>query len=123
LPIQTYAFQASPPDDRLAERLRGNQDYYAGNVTLLAEEDGVAVADASAIPIRQNVRGCVYPMAGIAGVATLPLARRRGYGRALITRLLDQMRRAECLVPVPAVVLRAVWLRRVAEDTDGQVLA
>lgn len=92
LPIQAYAFQASPPDDRLAQRLRGNQDYYTGNVTLVAEEDGVAVADASAIPMRQNVRGCVYPMAGIAGVATLPLARRRGYARALVTRLLGQMR-------------------------------
>lgn len=45
---------------------------------LVAEEDGVAVVDASAIPMRQNVRGCVYPMAGIARVATLPLARRRG---------------------------------------------
>src|SRR5580692_3638195 len=65
LPIQTYAFQASPPDDRLAERLRRNQDYYAGNLTLVAEEDGVA---------------------------TLPLARRRGYASALVTRLLDQMR-------------------------------
>jgi predicted N-acetyltransferase YhbS len=92
LPIQTYAFQASPPDDRLAERLRRNQDYYAGNLTLVAEEDGVALADASAIPMRQNIRGSVYPMAGIAGVATLPLARRRGYASALVTRLLDQMR-------------------------------
>jgi predicted acetyltransferase len=92
LPIQTYAFQASPPDERLAERLRRNQDYYAGNVTLVAEEDGAAVADASAIPMQQHIRGNVYPMAGIAGVATLPLARRRGYARALVTRLLDQMR-------------------------------
>jgi predicted acetyltransferase len=92
LPIQTYAFQASPPDDRLAEKIRRRQDYYAGNVTLVAEENGAAVAEASAIPMRQNVRGRVYPMAGIAGVATLPLARRRGYARALVTRLLDQMR-------------------------------
>jgi predicted acetyltransferase len=94
LPIQAYAFQASPADDRLAETLRRNQRYYAGNVTLVAEEDGVAMADASAIPMRQNVRGIVYPMAGIAGVATLPLARRRGYARALVTQLLGQMREA-----------------------------
>jgi predicted acetyltransferase len=92
LPIQSYAFQSSPADAVLEERLRKNQDYYAGNVTLVAEEDGAAVADASAIPMRQNIRGEVYPMAGVAGVATLPQARRRGYARALLTQLLGQMR-------------------------------
>jgi len=94
LPIQAYAFQASPADDRLAETMRNNQRYYAGNVTLVAEEDGVPVADASAIPMQQNLRGIVFPMAGVAGVATLPLARRRGYARALVTQLLGQMRDA-----------------------------
>ena len=54
----------------------------------------MALADASAIPMRQNIRGVVYPMAGVAGVATLPLARRRGYARALVTELLGQMREA-----------------------------
>jgi predicted acetyltransferase len=94
LPIQAYAFQRSPADKGLAGLLRLNQRYYEGNVTLVAEEDGVALADASAIPMRQNIRGVVYPMAGVAGVATLPLARRRGYARALVTELLGQMREA-----------------------------
>ncbi len=94
LPIQAYAFQRSPADKGLADLLRLNQRYYEGNVTLVAEEDGVAQADASAIPMRQNIRGVVYPMAGVAGVATLPLARRRGYARALVTELLGQMREA-----------------------------
>ncbi len=94
LPIQAYAFQRSPADDGLAETLRRYQRYYEGNITLLAEEDGVPLADATAIPMRQNVRGTVYPMAGVAGVATLPLARRRGYARALVTQLLGQMREA-----------------------------
>jgi hypothetical protein len=49
------------------------------------------MASASAIPMRQNVRGTVYPMAGVAGVATLPLARRRGFARALVGQLLGQM--------------------------------
>jgi predicted acetyltransferase len=88
MPIQAYAFQASPADDRLTERLRRGQRYYEGNVTLVAEED----AEVSAISMRQNVRGVVYPMAGVAGVATLPLARRRGYARGLLTELLGQMR-------------------------------
>ena len=62
------------------------------NVTLVAEVNGVAMADASAIPMRQNIRGNVYPMAGVAGVATLPLARRSGFARELVTALLARMR-------------------------------
>jgi predicted N-acetyltransferase YhbS len=92
LPIQAYAFQPSPADGRVSEVLRGNQQYYEGNVTLVAEEDGVALADASAIPMRQNIRGNVYEMAGVAGVATLPLARRRGLARELVAALLGRMR-------------------------------
>jgi predicted N-acetyltransferase YhbS len=91
-PIQAYAFQPSPANKALAERLDRNQHYYEGNVTLVAEENGVAMADASAIPMRQNIRGNVYPMAGVAGVATLPLARRRGFARELVTALLARMR-------------------------------
>ncbi len=92
LPIQAYAFQPSPTDDKVAEALRKNQRYYEGNVTLVAEENGVAMADASAIPMRQNIRGNVYPMAGVAGVATLPPARRRGFARELVTALMARMR-------------------------------
>jgi predicted acetyltransferase len=92
LPIQAYAFQPSPPGEEAAEALRRNQRYYEGNVTLVAEEGGVALADASAIPMRQNVRGVIYPMAGVAGVATLPLARRRGIASGLVTELVARMR-------------------------------
>jgi predicted acetyltransferase len=42
--------------------------------------------------MRQNVRGSTYPMAGIAGVATHPLARRQGHVRTLLTQLLGEMR-------------------------------
>ncbi|HEV2377770.1 MAG TPA: GNAT family N-acetyltransferase [Streptosporangiaceae bacterium] len=92
MPIQAYAFQASPVDEDTRRRLDAAQQYHADQVTLVAEEDGVAVADASALPMHQNVRGAVYKMAGIAGVATLPHARRRGYGRALVSGLLGMMR-------------------------------
>jgi len=61
-------------------------------VRLVAEEDGVAVADATALSMRQNVRGTIYPRAGTAGDATLPLARRRGYASTLVTRLPRQLR-------------------------------
>jgi hypothetical protein len=46
----------------------------------------------SAFPMRQNIRGVVHPMAGIASVASDPSARRRGLVRALLDRLLRQMR-------------------------------
>ena len=92
LPMQAYAFQATPPNAELVKALERRQRFYAGNLTLVAEEDGDPVAQADALPMRQNVRGAVYPMAGVAGVATLPRARRRGYARALVNELLDRMR-------------------------------
>lgn len=91
VPIQAYAFGRSPAAD-VRERMQGHQRFYAEHTTVVAEVDGVAVADASAVPMRQNVRGVIYRMAGIAGVATLPQARRRGYASALVTELLGMMR-------------------------------
>jgi predicted N-acetyltransferase YhbS len=90
VPIQAYAFRPSPAD--IAERLLKNQRYQESDVTLVAEEDGEALASASAVPMHQNLRGVVYPMAGVAAVATLPLARRRGFAHALVTQLLGRMR-------------------------------
>src|SRR5260370_15829533 len=92
VPLQAYGFQPSPTAGRALEKMHDAQRYYEGNVTLVAEEGGVAVAEASAIPMRQNVRGSVFPMAGIAGVATLPLERRRGHVRAVLMELLGRMR-------------------------------
>jgi predicted acetyltransferase len=91
VPVWAYAFTPSPSAD-VRERMADNQRFYADDSTVVAEDDGVAVASASAVPMRQNVRGVVYPMAGIAGVATLPQARRRGYASALVTELLGIMR-------------------------------
>jgi hypothetical protein len=48
--------------------------------------------------MRQNVRGLVHDMAGIASVASHPSARRRGLVRQLLTRLLRQMRDQGCTV-------------------------
>ncbi|MBY8872000.1 GNAT family N-acetyltransferase [Micromonospora sp. PLK6-60] len=91
-PLQGYAFEASPLSAARTEEFRAYLPYNSGNRTLVAEEDGEAVAAASAIPMRQNLRGRVLPMAGVAGVATHPLARRRGHVRTLLHRLLDEMR-------------------------------
>jgi predicted acetyltransferase len=91
VPVWAYAFTPSPSAD-VRERMAGDQPFFAGDSTVVAEDDGAAVASASAVPMRQNVRGTVFPMAGIAGVATLPQARRRGYASALVTELLGMMR-------------------------------
>ncbi|SCG47843.1 GNAT family N-acetyltransferase [Micromonospora inositola] len=91
-PLQAYAFEASPLAASRVEEFRDYLSYNAGNRTLIADEDGTAVAAVSAIPMRQNLRGAVLPMAGVAGVATHPLARRRGHVRALLHQLLDEMR-------------------------------
>jgi predicted acetyltransferase len=79
--LQEYGFQPSPASDAQIDQLRKTQKYYTDNITLVVEESGVTLAEASAIPMWQNIRGSVYSMAGIAGVATHPLARRRGHVR------------------------------------------
>jgi predicted N-acetyltransferase YhbS len=90
--LQAYGFQPSPADDSAMERLRENQKYYKDNITLVVEDNGEILAEVSAIPMLQNVRNSVYPMAGVAGVAAHPFARRRGHVRALMIEMLGQMR-------------------------------
>ncbi|MFI6759677.1 enhanced intracellular survival protein Eis [Micromonospora sp. NPDC050417] len=92
-PLQGYAFEQSPMAAADAEKLRDYLPYHRQNVTLVAEEDGgETLAAVSAIPMRQNVRGAVLPMAGVSGVVTHPLARRQGHIRTLLTRVLGEMR-------------------------------
>jgi predicted acetyltransferase len=92
-PLRAYAFAPSPRSLEDLEKTRRYEPYHKDNVTLVVEDDsGQAVATASSIPMRQNVRGTVYPMAGIAGVATSPLARRHGYIRQVLTQLLGDVR-------------------------------
>ena len=91
-PLGGYAFEPSPKSPAEAEKLREYLPYNEGNVTLVVQDGAETLAAVSAIPMRQNVRGTVYPMAGISGVATHPLARRQGHVRTLLTQLLGEMR-------------------------------
>jgi predicted acetyltransferase len=91
-PLQAYAFEASPAPLEDAARYRGYLPFQEEDLTLVAEEGGTSLAAVSALPMRQNVRGTLHPMAGIAGVAVHPLARRRGHIRTLLNRLLGDMR-------------------------------
>ncbi|MEU1884482.1 GNAT family N-acetyltransferase [Micromonospora rifamycinica] len=91
-PLQAYAFEATPLSRERGDAFHRYLPYNKGNRTLVVEEGGEARATASAVPMRQNLRGAVLPMAGVAGIATHPLARRQGYVRALLCQLLDEMR-------------------------------
>lgn len=97
--IRAYAFRGSPqqPEDSGPTDARR---VYA------ALEAGSPVATAAVIPMHQNVRGTVLPMAGIAGVATHPAARRQGHIRALLPQVLTEARDAgavvSCLYPFRA---------------------
>jgi predicted acetyltransferase len=97
--LQSYAFLPSPDqDEEREERYRRRMVYYASATSLIAEEDGRALAGVMAFPMRQNVRGLVADMAGVAAVASHPDARRRGFVRALLDRLLLQMHDQGCVV-------------------------
>lgn len=97
-PLQTYAFMPSPWSDADRETYARRMQYYRTSVSLIAEEGGQALAAVGAFPMRQNVRGVIHDMAGVASVATHPSARRRGFVRALVTRLLHEVRERGCTV-------------------------
>jgi predicted N-acetyltransferase YhbS len=97
-PLQTYAFEASPWADAERDAYAHRMRYYRTAVSLIAEEGGQALAGVAAFPMRQNVRGVVHDMAGVASVSTHPAARRRGFVRDLMGRLLRQMREQGCTV-------------------------
>ncbi|AGL20055.1 enhanced intracellular survival protein Eis [Actinoplanes sp. N902-109] len=98
-PLSNYAFFPSPWTDAEREAYAGRIGYY-GTVTALVaeEEEGKPLASVTAIPLRQNVRGVVQDAAGIAAVVSHPEARRKGYVRQLLTRLLAQSREQGRLV-------------------------
>ena len=97
-PLQWYAFVPSPWPAEEEETYRGRMRFYETAVSLIAEEEGRTLAGVGALRMRQNVRGLVHDMAGVASVASHPSARRRGLVRALLDRLLRQMLDEGCAV-------------------------
>ncbi|WP_020579431.1 GNAT family N-acetyltransferase [Actinopolymorpha alba] len=94
LPLQSYAFIRSPHPVEAEERWRRSLHYHERNTILVAFGDEVAEATVEGLPMRQNVRGRTVGMLGVSGVATHPMARRRGHIRALLTQLHGEMRDA-----------------------------
>jgi predicted N-acetyltransferase YhbS len=91
-PLQTYAFMPSPwPEEEEAAYAR-RMRFFDSAVSLIAEEEGRTLAGVAGLRMRQNVRGLVHDMAGVASVSSHPSARRRGLVRGLLERLLRQMR-------------------------------
>lgn len=89
-PLTSYALHPSPPlpdRDQWNETVRRRR----GITCLVVYEDNASVACAASAPLTQNVRGALLGMGGIWGVATHPAARRKGYCRTLMTRLLEAM--------------------------------
>ncbi|WP_122982494.1 GNAT family N-acetyltransferase [Actinoplanes teichomyceticus] len=97
-PLQAYAFMPSPWPAELTEKHRQRMRYFTTTTCLIAEEGGETLAGVAALPMRQNVRGLVHDMAGVAAVSSHPSARRRGLVRELLTRLLRQTRDQGCAV-------------------------
>jgi predicted acetyltransferase len=100
--LDTYAFSASPPlpdKDAWQERFKQRK----GPVYVAAVEDGTVMATVAHTPLRQHVRGALFPMGGIMGVVTHPAARHKGYSRRCLCRVLEGMReqgrRLSCLYP------------------------
>ena len=119
-PLTRYAFRASPAasppsppaaapasgDPKSPDAASTSPPAGAEPVCHVAIEDGRPVATVLVHSMRQNVRGAVVPMAGVAGVATHPEARRRGHMRTLLSHALvdarDRGLMVSCLYPVRA---------------------
>lgn len=97
-PLQVYAFEGTPAGDDVREAYRRRMAFYGTVTSLVAEEDGQALACVGALPMLQNVRGRVLDMAGVASVASHPSARRQGFVRQLLEQLLGQTRDQGCVV-------------------------
>ncbi|MGM0851681.1 MAG: GNAT family N-acetyltransferase [Bacillota bacterium] len=88
LQLSEYAFQYVVPSEDRNRRLQQTKDH---TVYGIHEEEKLA-AKLHLIPLEIQLGKHVYPMGGIAGVATYPEFRRRGYVRQLIDHSLLKMK-------------------------------
>lgn len=90
LELGTYAFESSPQDITAED-----QAYIkaAAESRIFISYDGdIPLAQAIIHPMAMNVRGRVFPMGGVSGVASMPAGRRGGRIRGILTRAFAQMR-------------------------------
>ncbi len=98
--IADYAFGPSPQEHN-AEELLKSEPYYTHARPLVAFVDGVPLATVSTYDMSQNIRGKVVRMGGVAAVASMPAARRRGIVRQLMEETFQIQR--EMRMPVSAL--------------------
>jgi len=89
--LATPALNPSPPLPDKAERQEIIKKRQGVTCFALYEGD-TPVACVASTAMTQNVRGTLYGMGGIWGVATAPAARRKGYSRRVLARLLAAIR-------------------------------
>ncbi len=88
--MREYAFHQTPI---IGDSDRANRKYdKIINEYLLYDSDNIAQSTALLIPMQQNVRGTIFSMGGIAGVATYPEARRNGYVDKLMNKMFNDMK-------------------------------
>src|SRR6476620_5334252 len=75
-----YAFSATPTPRDMAS-LKERKPFQTTATHWAAYENDVAQATCSHLRMTENLRGQVYPMGGIGGVASLPEGRRKGHVR------------------------------------------
>jgi predicted acetyltransferase len=101
-PLASYAFHPSPP---FRERGDWNETILArkGVAYFALFEGDTAVATVASTQMTQQVRGEIYDAGGVWGVVTHPAARRKGYCKRLMARLLaadrEEGRVLSCLYP------------------------
>ncbi len=85
--LNMYSLHSSPPFENKEDWI--TQVGERKGVTCYAVfENGAPMSIAVSTPMTQNMRGKLYPASGVWGVATQPPARRKGYCRQAIARLL-----------------------------------
>lgn len=88
-PLMDYAFGKSPAEEDKREKRLKYLPYVADRYWLVSFMDGKPAATANNLPLTQNVRGEIFDMGGVAGVAVLPEARRRGLARQNVSMILQ----------------------------------
>ncbi len=86
--IRGYAFRPTMPLGTLEEEYRQSFTNFKNLTDIVLFEDGKPLVMVGSLPMTQNVRGKIVKMAGILGVASHPLARRRGFVRQAMGALL-----------------------------------
>ena len=89
--LNQYAFHPSPPPynkDEWLSFVRGRR----GITCHAVFEDDKPVSAAASTCMTQNIRGKLFPVSGVWGVATSPTVRRKGYCREVMGSLLNAER-------------------------------